>query len=1289
MVSDPTIREQGYIYFLREAPELLQVIEQELLTLLEDHSVAKVHSLMRATHTLKGSAANVGLEVIQTVAHYLEDVVKTLYNPDLVVDAELQMLLLQGYECLREPLMAELQGGSINKEEILDRISAIFAQLQVKLGDFFGAEAQIPSSIELGFDIVQSVFEMGVGQRLEAIAAALENLEAAEVASLLRYEAEVFIGLAESLNLPGFRAIATTTLAALNAHPEMAVNIATIALVDFQGAREQVLAGDRTIGGMPSEALQQLAGEDSPLHPEKPLQAGSTEILASPKATTQPLTPDTQYHGSELEQFYEFITSDRYNSKQPLQPKVSQFYLRAARYCLQWFHRYQHIPQSNLSLALLVPNLQQQDTAIQEAKVAAKYVEDWLESFLFLVTDESDSESLRLYRHGTLLTVILAVAKFQYFDQTNDPKEYRDISLIQILESRRIEVIKKYKKHPPISEEEKKWLESPQLKKLLERRNFESLEHLPAADSLVEEIWGKPPAPPSTSIELTTPESTDSLVEEIWGKPTASQSTSIQLTTPEAVVPLAQELQISAINTQKQLAETLSPQHLQRHIEQSLESIDTEKVDFNNNPSSKTVGNPSTAQVPRQSVRVDLEELERLNYLAGNLLINQNRQVLQDEQLQEAVQNLRANLERHKQTLNQLRDWSNLMLIEPDYQRTVLKGYTSGVLANSSLHHRGQGELHHKQQTAFDSLELDRYTELYSLFNLAIDEALQLGAATDAIEQISKQFSYTLEKQQSLLSHVRKDMTAAQMLPLGDVLGRFTRMIQQLATAKKKPVELKITGGQVLVDKAIAEKLYDPLLHLVRNAFDHGIEPADVRRHLGKRQEGQIEIHAYHQGNQTIIEVRDDGQGLDFEAIRNRAVELNFVSAQQVSQLSKAQLLDLLFKPGFSTRAAVSDLSGRGIGLDVVQNQLQSLKGSITVESQPQMGTTFSLQIPFSLTSAKFFVCQAGGVTYALLSETIAKIVLPQPEQIQVFEGKKVLMYGQGYATSSGTDTDARILPVHQLSELIGYTSVSAHSLLAKNRATPMKGLKRQTTDNTQLFLLRGNTGLFGLEVDQILGEQELVIRPLGTAISAPSYIFGCSILGDGKLILAIDGAVLVEQAFSPGKRHQTEANFPVLPASPRRPTLLPASNALSPSVPVLAAEQTAGRQLPPGLPLSPKTILVVDDSLSYRQTLAMNLEKAGYRVYQAQDGLEALELLRQSSDIGLVICDIEMPRVNGFEFLNHWRQDPALAKIPVVMLTSRNSEKHRLLASELGAAAYFTKPYLEQELLRTIAELK
>lgn len=244
MTLDPTLYEESRAAFLTEAQDILQRIEQDLLSLRDDRSPAKVHQLMRSAHTLKGAAASVDLETIKQIAHVLEDIFKALYNPDVIVDVEVESLLFQAYECLRLPLTAELMGRRTEEQEFLDRAASIITQLQEKLGDCFDPKASLPNSVDLGFDVVQSLFETGVQQRLQELEHRIASGNPETVESELRVKADIFLGLAESLNLPGFGAIAQTTLAALEAHPAQIMEIAALALNDFVQGRTLVLAGD-------------------------------------------------------------------------------------------------------------------------------------------------------------------------------------------------------------------------------------------------------------------------------------------------------------------------------------------------------------------------------------------------------------------------------------------------------------------------------------------------------------------------------------------------------------------------------------------------------------------------------------------------------------------------------------------------------------------------------------------------------------------------------------------------------------------------------------------------------------------------------------------------------------------------------------------------------------------------------------------------------------------------------------------------------------------------------------
>ncbi len=1134
MTNDPTIREQTYRYFLQEAPELLQILEQELLSLREDYSINKVNTLMRATHTLKGAAASVGLETIKTVAHSLEDIFKALFNPDLSIDAEIEALIFEGYECLRVPLTAELTGGQVNDAEILDRTAAIFAQLQEKLGDCFGAEAYIPSSVELGFDVTQSIFEVGVTQRLDELAAAVASADegalakrdaVASIATTLQTQAEVFLGLAQSLNLPGFGAIAQATLAALNCHPDRVVTIARVALADFQAGRAAVLEGDRTQGGQPSLALQQLA---------------------------DPTTSAEQGSWGEEE------------------------------------HRSK---PTDLSL------IKNEFRGLQ-------------------ATDGEASESLPPCSSAE------DAPDFDAQESATQPELSCEISATD-------------------SE--------------LSASELESEESI---NSLLEIIWGGQATLDSQSSE----QGRETLLPDEHGL--ASRSVVL-----DGEIESYEERENAELNSAHH--PTLRPQEPEARVNIPL----SEHLRTNNPPI------PQKDQVSAsRTVRVNVEHLEQLNYLIEDLLTNQNHQSLQNEQLRAAVRVLLLRIQQHHHRLGELQDWSDRQFNLPEQRQTGKRSQVSKLkVERSNL--QPATPLDH-----FDSLELDRYSEAQLLVQSVLEDAVQLVEATDAIDLFTTQSNQTLEKQRRLLTSSRDALMQARMLPLGELFGRFHRVLQQLEIRHNKRVALEVSGTEVLVDKVVVEKLYDPLLHLVRNAFDHGIEPLAVRQQQGKPSQGRIEICASHRGKYLVIEVRDDGQGLDFEAIRQQAVERQLVDAERANSLNEDQLTDLLFEPGFSTASGVNELSGRGIGLDVVRAHLQALQGSISVYSERYRGTTFILEIPLSLTIAKLLLCQAGDRIYALFADAIEQILIPQGDQIRCWEDGKAIRWGKG-------DLE-RLIPVHQLSKVLNYCSRFSEPLGSQPHYAI--GSQRQVMP---VILIRYQDTLMGLEVDQLIGEQELVIRPLGAMLVPPSYVYGGSILADGRLTLVLNGAALMQYVFdqqSGSSRNSRKDSYP--DDTPRYTNALRSLVSSTPSILTSSQEQRLlpartqaeyNTQVDSDVKIKPrKVVLVVDDSITVRQSLALTLQKAGYQVLQAKDGYEAIDQLRHQTDIQLVLCDIEMPRMNGFEFLKYRQQDSTLINIPVVILTSRSAPKHRLIASELGANSYITKPYLEHKLLATVTDV-
>ncbi|MFP5272003.1 response regulator [Coleofasciculus sp.] len=651
---------------------------------------------------------------------------------------------------------------------------------------------------------------------------------------------------------------------------------------------------------------------------------------------------------------------------------------------------------------------------------------------------------------------------------------------------------------------------------------------------------------------------------------------------------------------------------------------------------------PKETATPHLSVRVDSERLERMNNLVGELAINRNGLSLQHQQLQRSVRELLERFSRVQTMVSHLRELSDKMLISPESYNPQI----NIALLNQLSEFVSRTE-------EFDSLELDNYSILNSRLQQLIENMVQVEESVDDVALFAKQSDQTLEQQRQMLTSLRDELMWARMLPLGEVLNRYPRVIRDLSTRYEKSVNLKLNGTNVLVDKAALEKLYDPLMHLLRNAFDHGIESPEVRRKQGKSEVGQIEIRAYHQGSQTIIEVKDDGQGLNTERITQQAVAMGFVSPEQLATLTPNRLFEFLFEPGFSTAEQVSELSGRGVGLDVVRSQMRSLKGTISVHSSPGVGTTFTLRLPLTLTIGKLLVCFVGSTALALPSDSVEEIVIPKGNQVKTTGEQRFLRWR------------GQIVPTYRLTDLLDY----ACPLPETCPSQALVSVPSPTDWALPMLVLRQDHYVLALEIDRLVTEQELVIKPFGSAIAPPSFTYGCTILGDGSLIPVIDGAVLMDQLL--GQSSQS------ISITSNNRTLVS-----------ITESRSAHKNETKAQTAKAPTVLVVDDAVALRRTLALTLERAGCRVLQARDGREALEQLRQSSAVDLVVCDIEMPNMNGFEFLGQRRQDPQISQVPVVMLTSRSNDKHRWLARHLGANAYFTKPYLEQEFLGAIEQI-
>ncbi|MGK7895984.1 MAG: response regulator [Xenococcus sp. (in: cyanobacteria)] len=1117
MSLNPDIRDQAYQFFIEEAQELLQVLEDGLLHLKEDHSTPKVHELMRAAHSIKGGAASVELHGIKKLAHRLEDFFKALYSDTVEFDDHLESLLLQGYDCLRNPLNEQIATGTFDEELALTTAEPIFEQLAEILAEALQeGESYIPSATDLGVDIVASIFEIDVAQSLEHLLQVLSNPEDFDVAEELQTQIEVLTGFAELFHLSGFNEIIDLANQVVTQNPDNALEITKIIVADCQAARTAILAGDRDRGGEPSAELLALASGNSAM-------------------------PD-----------YEAATGEE-------------------------------------TIAL----------------------DDVFGGDFAAVTASEDGEATLSNIFGVSGNLAEPVTHNLAAEESEPLPSLDEVfgETVDILSSADSEMSGFFENIDSQSEEQ-----------IIEQTKF-SAEELPSSDNDSEPEEFAPPENLEAAIQS---------VEEIFDR--LPEIEAVPIITPELYPPSSPP--------------TISQKPKQAQVASNL------------------------------TVRVDLDRLERMNNLIGELIINRNSLSLQNEQLQNNVQDLITKFTSFRSLTSNLREFSDQILVETEtnsansasmaqddregcwgfpHSRTspsipALDSCLSTETAESALSRNRGVEL-----AEFDSLEMDRYGQLHLLLQEILEEILQLEEGVDDIALFAQQSDRTINLQRQMLGQMRDEMMWARMLPLEQILQRFPRTLRDLSNKYKKPVKLKMVGTGVLVDKAVLEKLYDPLLHLLRNAFDHGIEHCDLRQQRGKSESGQIDIHAYYQGNQTVIEIRDDGEGLNVQKIAKKAIKKGMISASEASSFSNERLFDLIFEPGFSTAEQVSEVSGRGVGMNVVRSQIEQLKGSITVHSISGQGTTFTLRLPLTLTIAKLLVFALSQTAFAIPSDSIAEIIIPLPEQLKLSGTQRFLFW------------ENNLVPIYSLDELLEYNCQIATNQTSSKAFESVAAPKDWALP---LLILRRGQQFFALEIKRLISEEELVIKPFSQVIKAPLYTYGCTILGDGTLIPVLNGATLIDEFLGVTTNTGTTSSERTLDLDLDQQDLGNLDSlAQSPVIKI-------------------KTIMVVDDSTALRRTMALSLEKQGYKVFQAKDGRDAVEQFRKISELDLIVCDIEMPNMNGFEFLGVRRRDSVMKEVPVIMLTSRSGNKHRNLATQLGADGYFTKPYVEQEFLKELNKI-
>ncbi len=615
------------------------------------------------------------------------------------------------------------------------------------------------------------------------------------------------------------------------------------------------------------------------------------------------------------------------------------------------------------------------------------------------------------------------------------------------------------------------------------------------------------------------------------------------------------------------------------------------------------------------TVRVPVRDLNFLNDWFGELVIDRNGLDLYLKRFRSLTRLLYQRV-RHLELVNSK--------VRATYDRSTIR--------SSDFRLPPARALVRSVPSSFDGLEFDHYDDLHSLSQQIMEAIAQLQEVSDDInlslddvDQVSRSLKKTTKQLQTGLTRLR-------MRPFSDVVERFPRAIRDWCAQYRKQVQFNVSGGELLIDRNILEALQDPLMHLLRNAFDHGIEPPAIRLTNGKPAEGSISITAIQKGNRIVITVQDDGKGISVDRIRDRAEQLG-LDATLLAMASDADLLSLIFEPGFSTSDELTTLSGRGVGMDVVRSNLKRVRGDITVNTEANKGTTFTLSVPATLLTVRILLVEIRGILLAIPTDVIAELALPQESLVREQE-----FHHHG-----------KVLPLLPMQRWLTFNSPrSQHQF-----ETP------PTVDRPSILVLRHNQQQVGLLIDRCWTEQEATVRSVEGTLTLPHGFSGCTILSDGRVVPLVNLAELLQWV------NTYENSMPRLMVLPQERT-----NPLP-----LAAHQ-------------PHQLLIVDDSINVRRFLAVTLERAGYRVEQAKDGQEALERLEEGLAVEAIICDVEMPRLDGYGFLSKIKADPMLNHIPVAMLTSRSGEKHRQWAMQLGASAFFPKPYNEQVLLKTLEEL-
>jgi chemosensory pili system protein ChpA (sensor histidine kinase/response regulator) len=604
-------------------------------------------------------------------------------------------------------------------------------------------------------------------------------------------------------------------------------------------------------------------------------------------------------------------------------------------------------------------------------------------------------------------------------------------------------------------------------------------------------------------------------------------------------------------------------------------------------------GRENVQQERGEVARVDAELLDMLLNNAGEVSILRSR-------LEQQVNSIEFNLAELDRTVARLKDQLRKLELETEAQ----------------ILHR------HQEETAagraeFDPLELDRYSSIQQLSRALAESVSDVASIEGLLESMTRDAQNLLLQQSRVVTEVQNGLMRTRMVPFSRHVQRLSRIVRQVASETGKRAELAVTGASGELDRQVLERMLPPLEHMLRNSVVHGIESPDARRGAGKPEVGTIRIGLHREGSEMVMTVEDDGRGIDVKAVRERAKERGLLKAGR--NLTDEEALQLVLEPGFSTATSVTQHAGRGVGMDVVVAEIKKLGGALFTKSTPGQGVRFTVRLPFTLAVSQALIVRVGDEMYAL--------PLPSVEGVSRVPRADVAKH-----LTEDTPTFDYGGQIYRFQHLGAFIDAPPSALPDADVPVPV-------------ILVNAGEHSTALVVDELVGNREIVVKPVGPQISGIRGVAGATILGDGRIVIILDMGALVRSGWRGG-------------------------------VEVAA-------------PLEDRRVfaLVVDDSITVRRVTQRLLERNGMRVATAKDGVDALEVLQEHTP-DIILLDIEMPRMDGYEFATQVRNDARFADIPIVMITSRVGEKHRARAIEIGVNDYLGKPYQENQLLDAIEPL-